>query len=359
MAEDDDKESKTEEPTGRRLDDARGKGSVPTSKEVGTTLLFAGAILLFLFQGPNLWQSMQQRMAFLLSGAIRSDLTTQGVVKLLQELMVDTLLDLAPFFAIFVILAAAGPVLQHGWLVSWEPVKPKFSKLNPIAGLKRLFSFNSIIELGKSILKMGLISLVVYWALKDQAAGLLGLADSTIAGVAQLLVDDSLSILWQVTMAFAAMAVLDFAYQKHEYIKNLRMTKQEVKDELKSTEGDPQIKGRIRQIQREMAQRRMMKEVPQADVVITNPTHYAIALKYTPGEMHAPKVVAKGRDLVAQRIRELARENGVPLVENPPLARALYQDVELDRYVPPELFKAVAEVLAYVFRLRGNVPRRR
>ncbi|MBF0621518.1 MAG: flagellar biosynthesis protein FlhB [Magnetococcales bacterium] len=356
MAEDSDKDSKTEEPTPKRLEESRKKGQVATSREVSTAFLFLGTVLLFFFQGQALWQSLQNKMRFLLSGQITDDLTREGVELLFEELVIEVMKDLLPFFMTLMVLAILAALVQHGFMVSWEAVAPKFSKVNPLSGLKRLFSMRSLVEMIKSVIKMTIIGVVVWWAIEDSAMQALVLTDTTIMEIVSMLGNDSMKVIWNVTMAFVLIAILDFLYQKWEYIKGLRMTKQEVKDEMKQMEGDPLLKGRIRQIQREMAQRRMMQEVPEADVVITNPTHFSIAIKYTPGEMSAPKVTAKGRGPVAGRIRERAKESGVPLVENPPLARVLYRDVELDQSVPPDLFKAVAEVLAYVYNLKGRQP---
>ena len=358
MADDSDKDSKTEEPTGKRLSDARNKGQVPNSREVGTALLFLSATGLFLFQGQALWSALQDKMRFFLSGALSTELTAQGVVEVIRETIQGAFLDLTVFFIVFVIMAFFGAFIQHGFVLSWEPVIPKLSKINPINGFKRLFSVKSLIELLKSILKMTVIGLTVYWALKDSSETILGLTATDIDSVVNAMAADALYVMWLVSLAFLVMAFLDFVYQKFDHMKNLRMTKQEVKDEQKQMEGDPLVKGRIRQIQREVAQRRMMDEVPKADVVITNPTRFAAVLIYRQGEMMAPKLVAKGRGRTAARIREIARENRVPLVENPPLARTLFKEMDLGQYVPPELFKAVAEVLAYVYSLRGARARR-
>ncbi len=354
MAEDTDKDSKTEEPTEKRLADAREKGQVITSKEVGTSLLFIAATLLFYFQGEILWNSLQLKMRFFFSGAISDDMTPMGVSMLLDSIIIEFLTDLGPFFAIFVIFAIFSGIIQHGFLLSFESIKPKFSKINPIAGFKRLFSMRSLVELVKSVTKMSVISFVVYWALKDSADRNLSLAATSIENVVDSMAMDVMEVMILVTLAFIGMALLDYLYQKYEHTEGLKMTKQEIKDEQKQMEGDPLIKGRIRQIQREMAQRRMMEEVPKADVVITNPTHYAVALQYKQGEMHAPKLVAKGMGRVALRIREIAQEHDVAIVRNPPLSRTIFRDVELDQIIPPDLFKAVAQILAYVFSLKQN-----
>ena len=354
MADDTDKESKTEDPTSKRLSDARGKGQVANSKEVATAFLFLASTGIFYFQGQNLWFALQTKMRFFLSGHINDDLTEAGFVLLLRDLVVSIFLDLAPFFLIFVAMAVLASVIQNGFFLTFEPLKPNFSKINPISGLKRLFSVRSLVELVKAVLKITVISLAVYLALRDSAEQTLLLSRTSMENVVHALGEDALTVMLLVTLIFIVIALMDLLYQRFEHTKGLRMTKQEVKDEQKQMEGDPMVKGRIRQIQREMAQRRMMEEVPKADVVITNPTHFAVALLYKQGEMRAPMLTAKGRGEVAARIRGLAKDSGVPLVENPPLARVLFRDVELGGLIPPDLFKAVAEVLAYVYGLRRS-----
>ncbi|MBF0418742.1 MAG: flagellar biosynthesis protein FlhB [Magnetococcales bacterium] len=354
MADDVDQESRTEDPTSKRMSDARGKGQVTTSREVGTALLLLATTTLFFFQGEKLWFEMQNKMRFFFSGFMSDSIQPQGIVVLLQDIIVSFILDMAPLFILLMIVAILSSTIQHGFLITIEPIMPSFSRLNPIQGIARLFSFKSIIELIKSIIKLFIISIAVYISLKNSALEIFGLTDTNLGHVIRVLGNDIFHLMVLVTIAFLSLAVVDFMYQQHEYIKGLRMTKQEVKDEQKQMEGDPMVKGRIRQIQREMAQRRMMEEVPKADVVITNPTHYAAALLYKQGEMAAPKLVAKGRGRTAERIREIARENKVVLVENPPLARSLYSDVPLDAVIPPQLFKAVAQVLAYVYSLRRS-----
>ncbi|MBF0137596.1 MAG: flagellar biosynthesis protein FlhB [Magnetococcus sp. DMHC-1] len=354
MADDADKDAKTEAPTSKRLQEARDKGQTTNSREVPTAMILLASLALFIFQGPALWQAMQSKLAFLLSGQIHDDLTEAGITALLRDLITMVLMDLAPFFSVFVLVGILASLIQHGWLFTLEPLSPKFSKVNPFSGLKRLFSTQSLIELFKSTLKMVLIGVAVYLGIKDSSLQILTLTTTDVTKVLAVLLNDSLSILWRVALTFLVLAVIDFAYQKYKYIDGLKMTKQEIKDEMRQTEGDPLLKSRIRQVQREMAQRRMMQEVPKADVVITNPTHYSVALRYTPGEMLAPKVVAKGVDAVATRIRTIAQEHKVPLVENPPLARTLFKDVDLEQTIPPDLFKAVAQVLAYVFSLRNQ-----
>ncbi|MEO5341118.1 MAG: flagellar biosynthesis protein FlhB [Magnetococcus sp. MYC-9] len=357
MAEDSDQDSKTEDPTGKRLSDAREKGQVANSKEISTAFLFLAATGLFYFQGGPLWSAMQNHMRFFFSGAIQDDMTAGGLVQLLEGTITTVLSELAPFFLVFLLMSVASSVIQHGFLFSWEPIMPSFSKINPINGMARLFSSRSLVELLKSTLKIAIISVAVYWSLRDSVDRTIMLSATSLEGVVHAMAEDTLTVMKVVTMAFVAIALLDFGYQKFHYNRGLRMTKQEIKDEQKQMEGDPLIKGRIRQIQRELARRRMMEEVPKADVVITNPTHFAAALLYKQGEMRAPIVTAKGRGEVAARIREVAKAKGVPIVENPPLARVLYKEVELGHPIPQEMFKAVAEVLAYVYSLRRQTTR--
>ncbi|NGZ28766.1 MAG: flagellar biosynthesis protein FlhB [Magnetococcales bacterium] len=352
MAEDSDDDARTEEPTSKRLEEARSRGQVISSKEVSTALLLLSAYLLFVYQGEKLWHALQSKMVFFLRIPIQSDITSTGVTVLLRDVVIEVFMDLLPFFAVFVLMAFVGAFIQHGWLFTWQTIAPSFSKINPLEGVKRLFSIRSVVEAFKSLLKMGVISIAVYLALRDDALTVINLTATTFQNVVEFLASDSMDVLWRVTLAFIFLALLDFIYQRYDYYKSLRMTKQEVKDEYKQMEGDPQIKGRIRQLQRDMANRRMMQEVPKADVVITNPTHYSVAIKYVPKEMNAPKVVAKGMGEIALRIRELAKENNVPLVEDPPLARTIYREVELEKFIPPDLFKAVAQVLAYVYKLK-------
>ncbi|MBF0421801.1 MAG: flagellar biosynthesis protein FlhB [Magnetococcales bacterium] len=354
MAEDIDQESRTEDPTAKRMQDARNKGQVTTSREIGTALLLLATTALFYFQGDKLWISLQSRMRVFFSGFVSDGIQPQGIAALIQDLIINLVLDLAPLFILLLIVSILSSIVQHGFLITLEPIMPSFSRINPIQGIGRLFSFKSVIELVKSIIKLTVISVAVYLSLKNSAQEIFALSDTNLDHIIRVLGNDIFRLLVLVTIAFLTLGIFDFVYQKHEYIKGLRMTKQEVKDEQKQMEGDPLIKGRIRQLQREMAQRRMMEEVPKADVVITNPTHYAAALMYKQGEMMAPKLVAKGRGRIAEKIREIARENRIVLVENPPLARSLYTDVPLDAVIPPQLFKAVAQVLAYVYSLRRN-----
>jgi flagellar biosynthetic protein FlhB len=248
-----------------------------------------------------------------------------------------------------VIAAILGNVLQIGVLFSAESVTPKISKIDPIKGFQRLFSMRSFVELIKSIFKICIIGTVAYFVVKDETDNVLVLMEQSAWGTMNYLGRISFKILLSTTIVLIALAILDYVYQRWEYEKSLRMTKQEIKDEYKNTEGDPLIKARIRRIQREAAQKRMMSEVPKADVVITNPTHLAIAIKYDHENMQAPMVVAKGANIIAEKIKQIAGENDVLIVEDKPLAQVLYKMVDINDLIPEDLYKAVAEVLAFVY----------
>jgi flagellar biosynthetic protein FlhB len=269
----------------------------------------------------------------------------------LYELSLEALLAFAPLLAVVVVVALAAPMLVSGWLVSGEAVTPQFSRLNPANGLKRILSWHGVVELVKALLKATVVGTAVVWVMIDEIAPMVGLASEAprpaLAHLGQMLGFAFLVA----TGALALIVAIDVPFQIWEHRKRLRMTKEEVRQEMKETEGDPMIKGRIRQLQREAARRRMMAEVPKADVVVVNPTEFAVALRYREAAMRAPTVVAKGSALLAARITEIARENGVPVVRVPPLARALHAHAELGREIPAPLYTAVAEVLAYVYQL--------
>ena len=262
---------------------------------------------------------------------------------------------MAPMFALFVVLAIVANVGQFGLIWSTKKVEPKPDKLNPLSGFKRIFSSQSLMEFVKGILKLTLVSVVAF-GLSIPLLSDLELLPAISTGEALHRIHELAILMALATVGvMSAIAGLDYAYQRYAFMKQMRMSKQEVKDEHKQTEGDPQVKARIRSIRMDRARKRMMANVPKADVVITNPTHFAVALEYKMETMPAPKVVAKGQDFIALKIREIAEENEVPIVENPPLARALYNSVELDEEIPPEHFKAVAEVIGYVMRLKGKL----
>lgn len=277
------------------------------------------------------------------------------IATLLRIIMLRLLLIILPVFLVGVIVAFVSDLVQVKWHPTTKPLKPKGSKLNPINGFKKIFSAQSLVELVKSIAKIFLIAYVTYSYIKDKQPLLFSLYDMPMMQAVNLIGNTVINLGIRISAIYMIIAALDFAYQKYKFNKDMKMTKQEIKEEYKNSEGDPEIKGKIKQRMREASQRRMMQSVPQADVVITNPTHYAVAVKYDPETAPAPIVVAKGADFVAQKIKEIARENDVQIVEDKPLARMLYANVDIDDQVPPELYQAVAEVLAFVYHAQGKV----
>ncbi len=348
-------QEKTEEPTPRRREEARKRGQVAKSREVAAVAVLSGGLLAFVLGGQYILTQLfvTYRVFFNLSTWRGLDIyAAQGILWLAVKLAIKALLPLLIFLLPVAFLSL---YLQVGSVAAWESLLPKAERIDPIKGFKRLFSLPSLVELLKSILKILLISWVAYLVISSEKEKVLLLARSEVPELGRALFILARNLFFKTLIALLVLAILDFLFQRWETERQLRMTREELKEELKQTEGDPWVKSRIRQIQRAMAQRRMMAEVPKADVVITNPVHYAVALKYEMEEMPAPKVLAKGQGKVALRIREIAEENGVPVVENPPLAQALYQEVEIGEFIPAELYQAVAEVLAYVYRLKGKV----
>ena len=284
----------------------------------------------------------------------KTGMTVKSSHMLMSQAVIEMIKVMIPFLLIGMVVTFLVSVLQVGWKISGKPLKPELSKFNPINGFKRMFSKDSLFELVKSIVKVALVMYVAYSEIKDRQGELFVIYDmellQAVALIAGLIVDVGL----KTSLVYLIVGIADLIYQKHKFKEEMKMTKQEVKDEYKNTEGDPQIKGRQRQRMREASQRRMMQDVPKADVVITNPTHYAVAIRYDAEVSKAPVVVAKGEDFLAAKIKEVARENQVEIVENKPLARMLYANVNVGAEIPPELYQAVAEVLAMVYNLKGR-----
>ena len=280
-------------------------------------------------------------------------LSVQAAAGLIASVTLKSLLIMLPFMAFGFVVTLLVSIVQVGWKVSTKPMKPELSKLNPLNGFKRIFSKDSLFELVKSILKIVIIIYIAYTSIKDNANDLFALYDlglnQAVALVGTLIIKTGIKI----SIVYLVIGLADFIYQKHKFNEDMKMTKQEVKDEYKNTEGDPQIKGRQRRKMQEVSQKRMMQDVPKADVVITNPTHFAVALKYEAKVSSAPVVLAKGEDYLAQKIKEVARENKIEIVENKPLARMLYHNVDVGAEIPPELYQAVAEVLAAVYKAKN------
>ena len=346
-------QEKTEDPTPKRIREAREKGDVPRSRELGATVLLLAAAASALIFGDL----VAHRMADMMGGnlALERDTLFDSSMMLayLARSMFDALLALSGFFGLVLLAAIVGPIALGGWNFSGQAVQPKGSRINPLSGLKRMFSLKALIELVKALAKFLLVASIAILVLKVMQPRLMALGAQDVMPA----IGDAVEIvIWTFLLISASLiliSLLDVPFQLYDYSKKMKMTLQEVKDEMKNTEGKPEVKGRIRQLQREIAQRQMMGKVPEADVVITNPTHYAVALKYDPASGQAPVVLAKGVDFVALKIRELAQEHEVPMLSAPPLARALYQHTELGQEIPAGLFKAVAQVLAYVYQLRS------
>jgi len=354
MAEDSDLE-RTEPASSRRLDQAREQGNVPRSRELATLAVLLASVSVIAVLGLFMFRGLHRVMHNTLSFAA-ADVASPGMMgRNLMEAGVDGMLLFLPLAGAVVVAAVAANVLISGWVFSTKALEFNLAKLNPISGLGRLFSWNSLAELVKALMKGGLIAGVAGWMIWHQRDGILGLAveplDAAMAHFGQI----TLLTFLAAAAAFGLIVLLDVPYQLWNYHRGLRMTKEEIRQESKEMEGDPQIKARIRSLQREAARRRMMQAVPKADVVVTNPMHFAVALKYDEKAMAAPLVIAKGSQLVAERIKELARENRVPIVEAPPLARALHRHAEVGDTIPGALFTAVAQVLAYVYQLNQSM----
>jgi len=351
MADDSDLE-RTEPASPRRLEKAREEGQVPRSQELTTfTLLMAASGSLWIMGSLII-----QKLSILLESGLQIEREIAFNPALLSsrlfQLALDGLLAIAPLLAGLVIVALVSPMLLSGWLFSSKALMPDFKRLNPANGFKRIFSSHGLIELVKAIAKAGVIGGVaagIIWSHKQDVLDLISMSlDVSLPSMARLIGMTFMLIV----SAMLLLVVIDIPFQLWNHARQLRMSKEDLRKEAKEDEGDPQVKARVRSMQREMARRRMMAEVPKADVVVTNPTHYAVALKYQDHSMRAPKVVAKGSQLIAARIRELAAEHHIPVLEVPPLARALYHHVELESEIPETLYTAVAHVLAYVFQLK-------
>lgn len=343
---------KTEAPSTKRRSDFRKKGQVAQSKEVQTAALFTLLLLFWIFYMPDFWKGLSNLIAILLKNITNFDGTPEATHMLLIFTIKEMALLLLPLFVLVIIVGFFSSVFQIGWLFSTQAIAPDLSKLNIISGFGKLFALRSVVDLLKSVTKVVLIAWVAYATVFSHFEQALILLDTSPGATILYLARIATLILAKVCGVLILIAAVDFLYTKYEMEEKMKMTKQEVKEEYKDMEGDPYIKGQIRRIQQEMAKKRMMADVPEADVVITNPTHFAVAIKYDTQTMDSPVVIAKGADHVAMRIREIAIENEIPLIENPPVARLLHK-IDLGAAIPEELFKAVAEILAHVYSLKN------
>lgn len=347
---------KTEKATPKKRQDLRKKGQVNQSREIPSILLLLSMFLAMRLFGPFLIREITATFHFFFEEMTTApDLESNSeVMRLITYALLQTAKITGPFFLIAMVIGAVGSIVQVGFLFTLEPLKPKFSKINPFAGMKRLFSKRSLFEMLKSMAKVAIVLWVAWGSISAELGTMSGLMDLALRPAMGYMVKITLDVSIKVCFALLIIAILDFLFQYFQHEKEIRMTKQEIKEEYKQMEGSPEIRSRIRQKQREISMRRMMQEVPKADVVITNPTHLAVAVKYDPATGDAPVVLAKGADFLAARIRETAKESGVRIVENKPLAQALYNSVDVGKPVPQELYKAVAEVLAFVYGMQGK-----
>lgn len=357
--EEQDDSQKTEDPTRKRLEEARKEGQVPLSREANTWLMLFAGTMIILLAGPSMMREMTEYLTGLLqnSGSIRVS-TQQEAGRVMGDMALAVLGFLAIPFIVFFAAAIAGPVAQIGFLFSAKSITPSIDKIDPMKGMKRIFSLRSVMEFIKGILKLVVIGAVCTAIIMP----ILPTIDQHIGQSIPMALQDIKDIVRRLLIAILAalflVALIDVIYVRLDYNKRMRMTRQQVRDEYKQTEGDPHVRARLRQLRTERARKRMIQSVPKADVVIVNPDHYSVALQYEPAKMDAPTVIAKGLDSFALRIREVAKENNVPVVENPPLARSLHASVEVDEQIPPELYQAVAEIIKYVFNLKGRRPAR-
>ena len=353
MAEQDKSQERTEQATPKRRQDAKKKGEAPRSRELNTTaVLLTGAATLLLF-GGSIGKGIAAIMVDSLSMPRELAFDAPLIPTVFGQSAMVALMLLLPLFVAVLVAALAGPAMLGGLVFSAEAMQPKLEKLNPIAGLKRIFSLNGLMEFAKTLAKFVVVTGAGLLVLRIIAPDLLMAGDTSIQTAVPGLAATAAWVLVVLASVMLLIAAVDVPFQLWSHSKKLRMTRQEVRDEMKETEGRPEVKSRIRRVQMEMTQRRMMMAVPEADVVVTNPTHYSVALKYDPDGMAAPRVVAKGADEIALKIREVAAASGVPRVEAPPLARALYFTTRLDEEIPAELFLAVARVLAWVYQLKA------
>lgn len=358
MSEDADDASKTEEPTAKKLGKAHDEGQWPLSAELGNGLIMAAILLIVMIWLPRMAMDLMRRLSFYIAHVDEIVTDTGGLSGLLVRGVFDMVSAVWLPLLLLCVAGVYGTVFQKGWYVAWKAITPKFSKINPISGFRNIFSLGQqAMELGKSLAKLAVVGGLAFMAIQPMLRTIEHFIGIDLVSLVKELRWVVFRLLIGVAIVVGLIAVADVFYQRFTYNKKMRMTKQEVKDEHKQSEGDPQVKARIRQIRLERVRKRMMAAVPTASVVVTNPTHFAVALKYEPGEMGAPVMVAKGADNVAKRIRDVATENKVPIVENPPLARALYASVEVDEEIPAEHYRAVAEVISYVMKLRRGAGR--
>lgn len=343
---------KTEAPTPKRKEDVKKKGQVPRSHELNSVLGLLAAVIILRSAGGNIFSQITNLMGSNFRSLTTTDWTASSITTYGTNLGLTFLAAMAPLFGALMLIGVVGSYSQGGLILTFKPMMPDFSRISPAKGFQRIFSKRALLEFVKSILKLGIVGFIFYQTFQAKYPQIVSLSGSDLRGAAGLIADVGMDILLKSGFALLAVGALDYAYQRWEFQKNLKMTKEDVKEELRQSEGDPKIKSKIRQQQKQMAARRMMHDVPAADVVLTNPTHLAVAIQYRPESMRSPKVTAKGQLLVAERIKDVARQHNVPVIENKPLAQALYKSVEIGSEIPAALYHAVAEVLAFIYSLK-------
>jgi len=347
-------QEKSEQATPKRLQEMREKGQVAKSREVPSAVILIASLLIFYFLGSAMIKDFMELMEWSFANSARFELRSGNFNWLLLELFRRGIKIVAPLFVALMVAGLLSNIVQVGFLFSTKAIAPKFSKLDPLKGFGRMVSKQALVELIKSLFKIAVVGCVTYFTVKGELNQIIPLMDKEIWSIMTYIGSVCFKILLRTCWVLIVLAVIDYVFQKWDYMQEAKMTKQEVKDEFKQREGDPLIKSRVRQAQREMAKRRMMEAVPKADVVITNPTHLAIALEYNTQNMSAPQLTAKGSRLMAERIKAIAQENNIPIVENKPLAQALFKGVEIGQEIPAVFYKAVAEVLSYVYQLKNK-----
>ncbi|HPJ95699.1 MAG TPA: flagellar biosynthesis protein FlhB [Syntrophales bacterium] len=352
MAEEDQGQERTEQATPKRRDEAREKGQVAVSREVASAIVLGASLIYFYFGSGRLMEGIVEIMKATFRDAGRVVLSQANFHALMLTLVYKVFLLIFPLLLAVFIAGFLANVLQVGFMFSWEAVQPKLSKIDPFKGFKRLFSLRSLVELVKGLFKISVVGLIAYLVIIHEIPALFPLADQSIWGMLVFIGRVAFKIMMLTCFVLLVMALLDYLYQRWEFEKSIRMSRQEIKDEFKHTEGDPLIKSRIKRLQRDIARKRMMAGIPKADVIITNPTHLAIAIRYDQENMNAPVVVAKGAGHVAEKIKEIAAEHKIPVVENKPVAQVLYKIANIGDMIPADLYRAVAEILAYVYRLK-------
>ena len=348
-------QEKTEKATPKRREEARRKGQVAKSRELASVAVLGMGLISLYFYGDRLTEQLGKQLSGSLTGAAVQARQDADMLFWGWHAAMGYLRLILPLMIALVIAAILANLIQVGFLFSTELITPKWSKLDPLQGAKRLVSLQALAELAKSLGKIIVVGLVVFYTLKGELYHMMPLTAMSCGQISIYVGSTVVKIMQRGFWAMLILALLDYLYQRWEFERNLKMTKQEVKEEYKQTEGDPQVKARIRSLQRTIARKRMMAEVPKADVVITNPKHFAVALRYDAASMQAPAVVAKGAGFLAQRIKDLALEHEVPVVEDKPLAQNLYRSVDIDQEIPAALYRAVAEILAHVYRLKGRM----